>query len=77
MPQATNDLKKRWLSDGCALSQLGKNFTYSAGIIRPVLGYTPTADDISAIDYLFQEWDYGYEPAEAVHVVDGDEGDEA
>lgn len=76
MPQATKDLKDRWLDDGCALTQLGKNFTYHAGIIRPVPGHTPTDDDFSAIDYLVQEWDYGYEAPEPVRIADADEGDE-
>jgi hypothetical protein len=37
-------------------------FTFpKGGIIRAPEGYTPTDDDYSAIDYLCQEWDYGWE----------------
>ena len=61
MPQASRELQERWHCDSCAFEQLGKNFNQKNGIISPKRGYTPTEDDLSAIDYLVFEWDYGYE----------------
>lgn len=64
MPQATSELQVLWgTSDEKALDQILPNFTISrGGIIRPKLNYVQTDKDLSAIDFLFQEWDYGYEP---------------
>lgn len=63
MPQAPKELRERWCCELCALRHLRQNFTWPQGIISPNNGYTPTTDDLSAIDYLVLEWDYGYEPA--------------
>lgn len=63
MPQASSELCDRWGDINTAFGQLRANFIQTrGGIIRPVRGYTPTADDLSAIDYLIHEWDYGYDP---------------
>lgn len=63
MPQATKELRERW--DECsAFDQIEWNFCCDrGGVIRPRPGYTPSPDDMSAITYLIQEWDYGYEPS--------------
>lgn len=70
MPQATEALRTRWdhynKLDRKAIAHLRQvNFTWLKGIIRPPEGYQPTSDDYSAIDYLCQEWDYGYDPSPA------------
>jgi len=65
MPQATDELRRQWTDDAAALHQLGDNFTNDNGWLRPKLGYTPSALDYLAIDYLFQEWDYCYTPEPA------------
>jgi hypothetical protein len=64
MPQATKELRDQWEDDSVALAQLGTNFTIRAGVIRACAGHEPSPDDFSAIDYLCQEWDYGYERAQ-------------
>lgn len=63
MPQATSELQALWgTSDEKALDQILPNFTISrGGIIRPKSGYSPSETDFSAIDFLFQEWDYDYD----------------
>jgi hypothetical protein len=63
MPQASRELQERWGTDWNAIHQLRRNFTQENGIIRPMPGYTPTEEDLSAVDYLVAEWDYGYEGA--------------
>jgi hypothetical protein len=66
MPQATRELQIKWdhdnQMDGKAMRHLSlAGFTFpKGGIIRAPEGYTPTDDDYSAIDYLCQEWDYGW-----------------
>jgi hypothetical protein len=68
MPQATRELQIRWnhdqVMDSDATNHLlnSGNFYFSKGIIKAIPGYQPTPDDYSAIDYLCQEWDYGWEP---------------
>ena len=65
MPQATDELRAKFPGwDSEALAVLDANFTVSSGgVIRPkALGYQPTEREDDAIDYLFQEWDYGYSP---------------
>jgi len=61
MPQATPELRTKFDSDAAAFAVLGDNFIVRAGVIGPREGYTPTAADHDAIDYLFQKWGYGYE----------------
>lgn len=63
MTQAPNEPTPQWEGDRHALDQLGDNFTNRAGHLTPKPGYTPTDDDLSAIDYLFAEWDYTYAPS--------------
>ena len=63
MPQAPDELRVRWGSDCAAFSQLGNRFDISrGGIITPRPLVAPSEADLSAIDYLCLEWDYGYEP---------------
>lgn len=64
MPQSSDELRARWWPPGDDTKpwrQLGENFTSRIGILRPRPGYQPTVDDLSAIDFLCSEWDYGYE----------------
>lgn len=62
MAQATDELRAIWHAggDAGALAHLAPNFTVHEGDIRRNPGYQPTERDFSAIDYLFQEWDYTY-----------------
>lgn len=60
MPRASDYLRQKWGSHEQAYEQLRPNFTDDRGVLRPKAGYTPTAEDYSAIDYLCDEWDYGY-----------------
>lgn len=61
MPQGPADLHHKWGDCSNALAQLGDRFTNTAGVIRPKDGTIPTDEDLSAINYLFLEWDFGYE----------------
>lgn len=61
MPQAEKRLRILWQSDFDALLQIEENCIIEAGIIRWLKGYIPTERDLSAAEYLFQEWDYGIE----------------
>lgn len=63
MPQASSELRAKFPNgDTEALDVIEVNFTESKGLITPkVAGYIPTDRESDAIDYLFQEWDYGYE----------------
>jgi hypothetical protein len=65
MPQASDELRAKFPGwDEEALAVLEVNFTEKAGIFRPkVKGYEPTLREDDALDYMFHEWDYGYEPA--------------
>lgn len=63
MPQASDELRERWKNPETAFTQLGDNFIEEEGYIRAIPGYQPTVDDFSAIDYLRNEWDYGFIPA--------------
>jgi hypothetical protein len=60
MPQASDELRALWRNDAHAWAHLAPNFTEHAGDIRRKPGYEPTERDYSALDYLFQEWDYTY-----------------
>ena len=43
------------------LDVLAKNFNEKAGILYPkVLGYIPTIEEMKAITYLCDEWDFAY-----------------
>ena len=63
MPQAPDDLRAKWTCES-ALAHLKKDgrFLEDGGILRPAMGVTLTQDDKDAIDYLWLEWDFGYDP---------------
>jgi len=60
MPQATSELQAAWPGgDTQALDHLAPNFvTYSGFIKQRDDDYQLTERDLSAINYLIQEWDY-------------------
>lgn len=60
MPQATDALRDRWDGEAHAIRSLLPNFYITFGSISPKQNYQPTEADLSAIDYLIQEWDYAY-----------------
>ncbi len=58
------NMKDLFDDDDQAWEVLKDNFNDDAGIIYPkVLGYKATEMENSAIDYLWEEWDYGYLPS--------------
>jgi hypothetical protein len=63
MPQATSALRARWhgsMREPLAhLALAGWKVTADFEFRKPSPAYVPTADDLSAIEYLHQEWDYG------------------
>lgn len=62
MPQAPSHLRVMFEDDSAAWAVLAENFRDDRGMIRPkVKGYRATAQEDCAIDYLWLEWDYGYE----------------
>lgn len=64
MPQATQDLRDKWgLDPSKALECINANFLMNerGEITRKDYSHEPTEEELSAIDYLFQEWDYAYE----------------
>jgi len=63
MPQATPELRKKFPgNDSEAMEVIAANFLVDrGGVIRKKdPKYTPTDREMDAIDYLFQEWDFGY-----------------
>jgi hypothetical protein len=66
-PQASGELRAKFPgSIEQAYDVLRDNFTDTKGVIRPkVDGYKPTKRESDAIDYLFLEWDFCYEPRAA------------
>lgn len=64
MPQSPPELRAKF-PDGDleALRVLKENFVIDqSGVIHPrAWGYEPTSRENEAIDYLWLEWDYGYE----------------
>lgn len=63
MPQATEELRRRWdgPSEEKALRHLeSKGFLLTRGWdwVGPH-GYEPTEEDLSAIQFLIEEWDFG------------------
>lgn len=65
MPQASPELCAKFPGDDAeALDVLEANFIVASnGIIYPKdTTYTPTGREVDAIDYLFGEWDYCYDP---------------
>ena len=67
-PSASDKLRERWWppdDDGKPWRHLRTNFDLSIpdGIIRKLRAdYQPTDEDYSALDFLCDEWDYGWEP---------------
>ncbi len=62
MPQGPAHLHAKWGDCRNALGFLGGRFKCVDGLIRPLSGTIPTAEELEAIDYLFLEWDFGYDP---------------
>lgn len=64
MPQASEELRAMFEDDRKAFDVLKENFVDTTGfVIRPrVDGYKMTEREGYAIDYLCDEWDYGYSP---------------
>lgn len=63
MPQAPDRLRTKFADDGTALRVIAVNFVDKKGVISPkVKGYKPTKREQDAIDYLWLEWDYAYDP---------------
>jgi hypothetical protein len=65
MPQASEELRAKFPEgEGQAMKVLEANFILHKGFVyRPkVRDYKPTPREDDAIDYLFHEWDFAYEP---------------
>lgn len=65
MPQASDELRAMFPGqDQEAFEVIDPNFVVSkGGVIYPkVSGYQPTEREDYALDYLFDEWDYCYDP---------------
>ncbi len=63
MPQATEELRRRWHgpSDITAtkfLEARGYTLNDSFEWVAPE-GHEPTEEELSAMEFMFQEWDYG------------------
>lgn len=63
MPQASEELRAKFPGDDAeAWDVLKENFNDTAGVIYPkVEGYKPTEREDDALDYMFYEWDYGFD----------------
>lgn len=63
MPQASDELRAKFPgSDQEALEVLSANFIETKFVFRKKdAAYVPTRREWEAIDYLFHEWDFGYE----------------
>lgn len=60
MPTASDELRARWDMDTACDHLRARGFTMTPKWTwRPSTGAEPTADDLSAIDYLVFEWDFG------------------
>lgn len=61
MPQAPESLRQQWTHES-AYEELRANFVCQAGVFMPkVWAHEVTPRESSALDYLFLEWDYGFE----------------
>lgn len=61
MPSATKELQDEWVEDNLAVRFLeGRGFKLTSRWtwVEPE-GHEATAEEWRAIDYLFQEWDFG------------------
>lgn len=62
MPQASDELRAMFEDDSVAWEALGQNFYDDRGMIRRKdKTARPTDHQFNAIDYLCDEWDYGWE----------------
>lgn len=63
MPSGPPELQREFGDDATALEFIDKNYEVGKGfVIRPrVAGYKATAKENRALDYLWLEWDYGFE----------------
>ncbi|QDH83662.1 hypothetical protein [Achromobacter phage Motura] len=62
MPQASAELAAKFKDDGDAFEVLADRFHVGTnGYIQPKQGTEVTDDDMDAIEYLVDEWDYGYD----------------
>ena len=63
MPQGPAELHTKWQDCSLALQYLThRGYTCDkGGVIHPPVAHVPTIEENSAIDYLFLEWDFGYE----------------
>lgn len=71
MPQASQELRDKFPGDDQeAFAVLEENFlTSRGGIIYPIHPeHTMSKREVDAIDYLCDEWDYGYSPTGALNV---------
>jgi hypothetical protein len=63
MPQATDELRKEWgVMDDRAIKFLndrGYKLTRDFHWKKPHPNMKPTAKELRAIEFLFQEWDFG------------------
>lgn len=64
MPTASEELQTQFADDGAAWKVLRERFEDDRGTIRPTHEPRPTLsrEESDAIDYLFYEWDYCYDP---------------
>lgn len=66
MPQATDDLRQKWGGEGGVgedkaidhLTKRGYILTPKGQWFKPI-NIIMTNDDIEAVEFLWQEWDYG------------------
>lgn len=63
MPQGPPELQEEFGTDYAALQIIKENYTEGKGfVIRPkVEGYKSTELENRALNYLWLEWDYGFE----------------
>lgn len=62
MPQASEELRAKFPgSDTEALKVLEGKVTINRGFMRWVTAYKPTEREMDAIQYLCDEWDYGFD----------------
>lgn len=62
MPSAPPELQAKWRDDASAIAHLkhaGFKLRRDWHWTLPYPDYLPTAEDNSALDYLFLEWDFG------------------
>lgn len=60
MPQASDELRDRWKDDGRATEFLLKRGYKLAPDWTWLAPGQPEEDELSAIEYMMDEWDYGW-----------------